>query len=257
MNDFFNYLPTIGLAMVRPIGAMIFIPVFNKAVLGGSLIRNSIILMMAIPMLPFLFSIQIPDPTTQPLDYLFLIFEELVIGVIIGIIFAIPFWAVDIAGFYIDTIRGSSIASIFNPQLGATSSLLGIFFTQLLAYLFFRYGGMNLYLEALHGSYRQIGPGQSWHISKETVEFIFQAWNTMLQAGFKMAMPGVILMVLTDISLGLMNRSAPQINVFSISMSIKSVIVFFIYIICAEFFMIPILNAMKIFNPSIISSMIG
>ncbi|AXD08602.1 hypothetical protein CHE29_06285 [Salmonella enterica] len=41
----------------------------------------------------------------------------------------IPFWAIDSAGFLIDTMRGSSMGSIYNPTLSESSTLLGVFFS--------------------------------------------------------------------------------------------------------------------------------
>ncbi len=41
-----------------------------------------------------------------------------------GFVAALPFWAMNMAGFLIDTLRGATMSTLFNPGMGVESSLL-------------------------------------------------------------------------------------------------------------------------------------
>ncbi len=57
---------------------------------------------------------------------------------------AFPFRAIDMAGFLIDTLRGATMSTLFNPCMGMESSIFGVLFTQLLTVLFLISGGFIL-----------------------------------------------------------------------------------------------------------------
>ncbi|MFW8695352.1 hypothetical protein ACOI9Y_32795, partial [Mesorhizobium japonicum] len=45
-----QWLPVLGLCMLRPLGVMIMVPLFNGSTLGGSLIRNALALVITLPL---------------------------------------------------------------------------------------------------------------------------------------------------------------------------------------------------------------
>lgn len=54
----------------------------------------------------------------------------------IGFCAAVPFWAVDMAGFLLDTLRGATMGTIFNSTIEAETSLFGLLFSQFLCVIF-------------------------------------------------------------------------------------------------------------------------
>ncbi|AKK24869.1 type III secretion system export apparatus subunit SctT [Pandoraea oxalativorans] len=224
MDELVRWLPLIALAMVRPLGAMLLLPPLSSGVLGGMLVRNALALMATLPTLPLFASLSLPNGLTDPGAYLLLVASELTIGLLMGFSAAIPFWALDMAGFLLDTMRGASMAGVFNPLIGGQSSPLGGLFSQIAAALFMSLGGFHALMSALYASYTHLPPGASWHWAAGFLPMLEREWHTLqvLMLGF--AMPAIVLMVLVDLALGLMNRSAQQMNVFSLSMPIKSVL---------------------------------
>ncbi len=53
-----------------------------------------------------------------------------------GVLRRAPFWAVDMAGFLIDTLRGATIGIVFNPAMSVQTSIFGLLFSQFLCALF-------------------------------------------------------------------------------------------------------------------------
>ncbi len=66
-----------------------------------------------------------------------LIAKEVLLGLLIGFVAAIPFWAIEASGFLIDNQRGAAMGSLFNPSLGSQTSPTGLLLTQTLITLFF------------------------------------------------------------------------------------------------------------------------
>lgn len=234
MALFTTWWPIIGLALMRPLGAMLLMPVFGTSVLGGSLIRNSLALMASLPVLPLFSSLQLPDPKQASAAYIGLLIGEFGIGLLLGFSAAIIFWAMDLAGFTLDTLRGASMAGVLNPLMGGQSSPLGMLFSQLLSVLFLVSGGFHAFLSALYQSYDNLPPGSSWTWGSQFIPFLSTLWLQVYTIGLRFAMPAVVIMVLIDLGLGLINRSAQQLNVFSLAMPIKSLAALLMLIISIQ-----------------------
>ncbi|ATM88308.1 type III secretion system export apparatus subunit SctT [Yersinia massiliensis] len=230
MDDYANWLLSLGLAMMRPYGMLLILPIFTARSLGSSLLRNGLVFAIALPMMPVFF----PNPPivheslTTWIGFLCI---ELMIGVILGFIAALPFWAIDMAGFLIDTLRGATMSTLFNPSMGMESSIFGVLFTQLLTVLFLLSGGFNLVLAALYGSYDALPIGSGIHSSPAMLQFLQSEWQLMYELCLSFALPAILVMVLADLCLGLINRSAQQLNVFFLAMPIKSALALLLLLI--------------------------
>ncbi|HAO3766047.1 TPA: EscT/YscT/HrcT family type III secretion system export apparatus protein, partial [Salmonella enterica] len=156
---------------------------------------------------------------------------EVIIGFLIGFCAAVPFWAVDMAGFLLDTLRGATMGTIFNSTMEAETSLFGLLFSQFLCVIFFISGGMEFILNILYESYQYLPPGHDLLFGREFLKYIQIEWRTLYQLCISFSLPAIICMVLADLALGLLNRSAQQLNVFFFSMPLKSILVLLMLLI--------------------------
>src|SRR5436190_18114258 len=94
-------------AILRPLGMCLIFPLLGSRNLGNTFVPNGIILAISIPAIP----LYLGDNPVVSINHagVAFIFQEIVIGALIGFVVALPFWALDSAGFIIDTIRGSSM----------------------------------------------------------------------------------------------------------------------------------------------------
>lgn len=67
------------------------------------------------------------------------------------------------------------------------------------------------------------------------LKFSMLGWQIMLKLALRFALPAVLLMLIIDIALGLLNRSAHQINVFMLSMPMKGMATFFVLAVSLAF----------------------
>lgn len=220
----------LGMLFLRPLGMMVVFPLLSSRSLGGALVRNALILACLLPVIPALTA----DPALMASAAdagIGLIAQEILIGVLMGFVAAIPFWALDSAGYLIDTIRGSSLSSVINPALGEAASVVGILLTQLYTTLFFLNDGFSQLLGTLYDSYHLLPPGRPITLDSAWLEVLLGQWALLSGLAVSFALPSMAVMFLVDMALGLINRSAQQLNVFFLAMPVKSVMVMFILIV--------------------------
>ncbi|HGB5371848.1 TPA: flagellar biosynthetic protein FliR, partial [Salmonella enterica subsp. diarizonae serovar 61:l,v:z35] len=74
-------------------------------------------------------------------------------------------------------------------------------------------------------------PGHDLLFGREFLKYIQIEWRTLYQLCISFSLPAIICMVLADLALGLLNRSAQQLNVFFFSMPLKSILVLLMLLI--------------------------
>lgn len=251
MDNPLLYLPVVALCMMRPLGMMLLLPIFKGGAMSSTLIRNALVFLFAIPVIPVLSDMQ--DALLQG-DMWFLVklfIKEIIIGFLLGFCAAIPFWAIDMAGFVIDNMRGASMATVLNPLMNVQSSIYGIIFSQVLTVLFLVSGGFNELLTSLYQSYNQLPPGSELYFSSDLLSFINKQWKLMSTLCLSFAMPAIVIMILVDLALGLVNRSAQQLNVFFLAMPIKSGLVLLLLLYSIEFALTHYLKQIHMFEKEI------
>lgn len=148
-----------------------------------------------------------------------------------GVCRRIAFLGYEYGGFPDRYFTGATMSTLFNPGMGVESSLFGVLFTQILTVLFLISGGFNQVLAALYGSYDSLPIGQGIQPAADLLLFLQTEWQMMFELCLCFALPALLVMVLADLSLGLINRSARQLNVFFLAMPIKSALALFLLLI--------------------------
>ena len=214
-----------SLTLPRMMACFLFLPILSKQVLGGTMIRNGVLCSLALFVFPMVDQHTLPTKTA-PLWVITILGKEVLLGLLIGFIAAVPFWAVAACGFLIDNQRGATMASMFNPVLGSQSTPTAVLLTQTLITLFFSGGSFITFMSALFKSYH------SWPLNtfyptftQAWVGFFYEQFQQMLRFGVLMAAPLVLAMFLTEFGLALISRFAPQLNVFVLAMPVKSAVV--------------------------------
>jgi len=119
-----------------------------------------------------------------------------------------------------------------DPLTGGESSPLGLALFLSVIALFFASGAFVRLLEVFYSTYmfwplQELVPGLT---SRNMTIYSLENLSWMMENLVLVAAPFVLVALASDISLGLVNRFAPQLNVFILSMSIKSAICSFLLI---------------------------
>jgi type III secretion protein T len=223
-----------ALTLTRTLIAFMVMPILAEPLVPSQL-RNGVIMIMSMFLLPLTF----PALTVNPLTFehaLFLLIKEGIIGFTMGYVLSIPFWALRAAGFLIDMQRGAMSAMIFSQQTESMATPIGNLFSMLLNVLMMTTGGFLLLLNVIFTSY-QVWPIESFipNINPLTIKFILSQFDTLMYTAILIAAPIMAILFLIDIGSGLVGRFLPQLNIFLQAMPIKSAVAFFLLILYLNF----------------------
>ncbi len=236
-----NIVRTYLLGLPRFYIVFVIMPVLSKRFLGGGMIRNGVILSIAL----FLYPVNagsIPAEMSN-IDYFSILLKETVLGIIIGYIATIPFWVAEGVGFLIDNQRGASMASTVNPMLREQTPPLGIFFSQLLCTLFVISGAMLALILVLVKSYVLWPVGVFFPEIFDGLDvFALSQLDYLMTLIVVLSAPVVASMFLAEFALGLISRFSPQLNVFFLAMPIKSAVAFVVLILYMKYFVMHLMT---------------
>ena len=245
MHEIFSQLRPllIAITLSTPRLLVIFwITPFFKTVTMNSAIRNCLVMVFSLIVLPTMLSF-VRDSALSLGIIFTLVVKEAIIGTLIGYLVSLFFQAIEAVGFLIDFQRGASFASVIDPATGQSSSILGSFLVQATIVLFFCSGGFLLFLSGVYESYRVWPIATYWpSFDPEFGRFFLARVDEMMTLAFLLASPILIVFFFSDLGLGLINRFAPQLNVFFLSMPVKSALSTMIMIIYLPFLLFFIKN---------------
>ena len=198
--------------------------------LGGrsvpAAIKMGLGLLLAVWMLPWLSS-QAPVPLAMSsLAWWALLAREIVVGLILGLGAGLIFWAAEMGGLFIDSVRGGTISNVLIPQIQIQSSMLGNFYYQLYVVLFVLAGGHRWFLSAVFDSYTAVPPFVPGLSLAATARGFIDATGATFTIALKLIAPALVVVMLLDLVLGVANRMAPQLNVFFLGLPLKSMLAF-------------------------------
>lgn len=150
----------------------------------------------------------------------FTLIQEVLIGLIIGFVVNLTFYALQLAGYYLDSTMGFGVINILDPNTGAEVPMMAQLYNILAMLIFLAINGHHTLIMSLIQSFELIKPGMLF-VKKEVVGFFVKAFANMFFLGFKIAIPIMGTIFLVDIALGVIAKLIPQVNVFMLGFPIK------------------------------------
>ncbi len=224
----------LGLSVTRVATAFLLVPLITTDVIPA-MVRNSLFVAMAMLAL----TLQVPVDVTgwTSLQWAGLMAKEAFVGIVIGTMFAGMMWAFEAAGQIIDTKVGSSMGQLLDPLSGHQTTLTGAYLGRLAGWVFMAGGGFMLMVATLVESYAVWPIDLPLPSLKGVRAFWAEAeFGRMTTLMLVIAAPALVLLHLIEGVLGLINRYAQQLNVFSLSLSLKSIAT--VWILWAQVFLL-------------------
>ena len=203
------------IAMLRPGAAFLAAPVFGASTVPVQL-RLVVSLAIGMPALDMV-HFAIPEDGLVSVPGFALISGEILVGLALGFAVQIGFAAASIAGEAIGNAMGLGFAGMVDPMSGASTPALGQFLTILATFLFLALGGHLVLASIVIDSYRTMPPGQAW-IDAEAAHRIVLFGSDLFAAGLAIALPVGFSLVLVQIVMGMLSRSAPAMNLFAVGL---------------------------------------
>ena len=231
-DDVLVLLYTFLWPMTRISACLIATPIFSSMSVNTRL-RVSLAMVLTILIYP-LHDWPIVDVLSGAGLVLFL--EQVVIGVMMGLILQIVFAAVSAAGEFISLSMGLGFAMMVDPNSGVQTPVISQFLVVLATLVFVSIGGHLILLELLLDSFRL------WPIGEPQLEMAMVwdllQWSALLFTGAAMiALPAMVVLLLTNSAMGVVSRAAPSLNVFAVGFPLTLLMGIVIFIILLPTFM--------------------
>ncbi|MEM9419478.1 MAG: flagellar biosynthetic protein FliR, partial [Planctomycetota bacterium] len=161
--------------------------------------------------------------------YILLLVKEAAIGLCLAFVITLMFDTLDAFGGMVDLARGATLGNVFNPLTQAQSPVSSVFFVQLGVVLFLTVGGLQAVLDGLGHSFTAaplyaVAPPELFGPTSGTVGTTIGLVSQLMVVALRLAAPVIVVLLLIDVVLGLINKVAPQIQVFFIGLSIKATV---------------------------------
>lgn len=164
--------------------------------------------------------------TNNMFHLLFAAIEEAFLGLAMGYLTKLVFAAIEIAGQLVDFQVGFSMASVYDPAMGIQASNYGRVYYWLSIALFFILDMHHRVIASTINSFVIIPIGEL-NITGAGVEGIIRLFSMSFEMAINLAAPLIIVVLVTDVVLGIISKTVPQINVLMLGMPLKSGISFF------------------------------
>lgn len=159
--------------------------------------------------------------------------RETIVGLAMGFTARMVFSAVEMAGQLIDFQVGYSMAAIYDPNTGTTASYYGRLFYWMSIMVFFMMDLHHTLLLTLMESFGVVAAGQIG-LAGLNLEAILYIFSYTFKIAFCIAAPMLIVLLVTDIVMGLLSRTVPEINVFMLGMPLKALVGMVMFLIIAS-----------------------
>ena len=202
---------TSGLFMIAPFFGSMNIPMQVRA--GASLA-------FAVVLFPVVDGLSTVAAPTTLLAYTAAVIAELFVGWLIGFVAYVCFSAIHMAGKVMDMQVGFAVVNVMDPTSGQQIPLIGSFLYNLSIIVFLVTNGHHMLITALAESFHLVPlmtmqPNLS--LSMIMVNFVYGVFVT----GMKVAMPVTFAILLVNVSLGILARTMPQLNIFVVGIPMQ------------------------------------
>ena len=164
-----------------------------------------------------------PSPAPNGTSLFLAMFLNFLFGLLIGFIANCILQAIMAGGDIMNMQMGMSSATVLDPATRQNTSVLGNYFTFIGLLVFISIGGIYWLFDAFLRSF-EIFPMYSVNFDITTIaniDYITQITANILYMGMQIAAPVLLATLGQDIILGIISKTAPQVNVFQLSFLFK------------------------------------
>ncbi len=147
------------------------------------------------------------------------ILKEIIIGTLIGYAAILTFAAISIAGEVMGLGSGFGSDRIFNPAMDQSVTPMGQLFVVIAMLLFMAVNGHHIVLVALQKSFDLVPVNAA--LPAFSLETLLRTSAQLVMVGIQIAFPIFAALLLTDITLALLSRVAPQVQVYFLGLPLK------------------------------------
>ncbi|WP_119395003.1 flagellar biosynthetic protein FliR [Salinibius halmophilus] len=210
--------------MFRIAGFLSVAPVLGARTVSAR-IRIGFAGLLTIVVMPLLDDL--PPIPALSLEVFLVVIVQILIGIALGFVLSLLMQVFVVAGQIISMQMGLGFASMMDPANGVSVSLLAQWYQLMITLLFLALGGHLASIEVLVLSFEMLPITGDAALNLDfPLVALLGSW--LFTAGLKLALPAVTALLLVNLIFGVMTRSAPQLNIFSLGFPITMVLGIFV-----------------------------
>lgn len=172
---------------------------------------------------------------------------EIMIGVVIGLITKIIFAGIQFAGEMIGIQIGFSIVNVIDPVTSTQVSIIAEFQYLIALLVYLAIDAHHTLIFAIVDSYRIVSPF-SYHFSGSLMKHILILSKELFVMAIKISAPIMAVLLFTNVALGVVARTVPQINVFIVGFPVQITVGLIVFGLTAPVFVLLVQRALSNLN---------
>lgn len=156
-------------------------------------------------------------PKVEPasLSGLWIMVQQMLIGIGMGFSARIVFAAVDLAGTFISNQMGLGFATFYDPLSSSQTPVVAEFLGVVTLLTFMALNGHLLFVATLAQSFAAIPVGSPAPAAGSWLN-LTELGTKIFSTGLLLALPVIIALLITNLALGILTKAAPQLNLFAL-----------------------------------------
>lgn len=146
--------------------------------------------------------------------------SEITTGLTFGFITELCFSCIRYAGSLMDMQAGFAMLSMFDPNSNSNVTLIERMMYWLSLITFLLIDGHHMLIRTLVESFNIVHIGK-FILSQKSAMLIVEVFIKYFELGLRIAIPIVLIIIMTDLTLGLVAKTVPQLNVMILGLPIK------------------------------------
>ncbi|MBN1593860.1 MAG: flagellar biosynthetic protein FliR [Candidatus Coatesbacteria bacterium] len=206
------------LVLSRTLGVIGIAPI-----LGGTMIPNQMKIGLSVLVSFLLFPVIPVDSVVIPgsmIQLTFGLLGELAIGIVLGFIARAALTAVEIGAQVVAMQMGLTIANVLDPMSGSQMSVIALFQSTLAVLIFVTINAHHWLLEALAQSFQAVQP-LAVVLPRSAGLLGVNVMRDLFIAAMKIAAPGIVILLMITVLMGVIARTVPQINILIVGFPLK------------------------------------
>jgi flagellar biosynthesis protein FliR len=203
------------------IGSMlVMIPVIGESSVPAR-VKAGLALLISLIVYP---SVHMDVPNLQPQAGIYALatamIGEVMIGITLGFAAKIVFAGIQFAGDMIGVQIGFSIVNVIDPVSSAQTSIMAEFYYLIAALVYLAIDAHHIFIYAIVDSYRIVAPF-GYHFSGSLMEALITFSSGLFGIAIKVSAPVMAVLLFTNVALGVVARTVPQINIFIVGFPLQ------------------------------------
>lgn len=225
LSEFPKYFPEINNVIAsgipiyaRVLGIMRIVPFLNRTEIP-MIVRAGFAFLFTVILTGYLK----PGAPPDNISLIYLIIVNFLCGALIGFVINCIVRVVEAGGDMINMQMGVSSATIMEPSTNSQVSIMGKLFGILGLVIFIEIGGMYWTFNAFIRSF-EVFPTYAVFVPLDEIAnlpYLVKITSNVLYMGLQIASPVLMATLCQDIILGIISKTAPQVNVFTMSFLFK------------------------------------